>query len=177
MACAVVFYSFTGNNRIFAHHLGHRLSAPVIEVKPVSSRTGFSIFLDLLFGRRPKIQPLELDAATVDHILFVGPVWNRHAGHPLLSAAAALKTRIKSYSFATVCGGLRDGQENVIWRDLSAATGREPQHVWQLPLTDLKKAAPGRTRKDDVIEQLAPEHLIHFAPRIDAIVKALGARP
>ena len=176
MPCLVVYYSFSGNNRILGDHLAARLNAPAAIIEPASARTGFSIFLDLLFNRRPRVLPLQADPSAFDHILFVGPIWNLHIAHPMQSAMASLKGRVKACSFATLCGAVRPGQIEVITKDLTSAIGLAPANVWLLPLTELTKAVKGPVREEDMIERVTPEHLVHFKPQIDAIIAALGSR-
>ena len=156
MRILIIFYSFTGNNRLLARHLAERLGADVVEVEEPRRRTGFTILLDLAFGRLGQIVPLRVEPSDCDHLLFLSPLWNRHIATPMRAAMLQLAPHIGNYSFVTLCGGDRPLQSETVRREATSAVGRPPAHQRQVWVEKQ------RTVTEDDLDRLKPE--------IDAIV-------
>jgi hypothetical protein len=132
MRILIVFYSFTGNNRLLARRLSERLGADVIEVHELHPRTGFMILLDLAFQRSGRILPLGVDPEHFDHVLFLAPLWNRHIATPIRAAMRELAPQMGDYSFVSFCGGDRPQQSETVNREATLSVGRAPAHQKQI---------------------------------------------
>lgn len=151
MRILIIFYSFSGNNRLLARRLAARLDAEVVEVKEPRRRTSFTIMLDLAFARLGQIVPLRVEPADYDHILFLSPLWNRHIATPMRAAMRQLAPQIANYSFVTLCGGDRPLQSETVLHEATTAVGRPPAYQKQL-WVDKQRAVT-----EDDLDQLQPE--------------------
>jgi len=171
MRILILAYSFTGNNRLLAQTLVRRLDADLEEVKPLKHRRKASILFDLIFKRKPKVAPLRSDPGGYDHILLMAPIWDRHVGFPLISAlAAGLKGRVRSYSFLTLCGSVREGQSDVIRTELQDCLGLAPRRITELHVETL---VPEADRKNvSVVSgyRVSEQDLTAFEPAIAEVV-------
>ncbi len=133
MRTVILFYSYTGNNRLLAETLAARLGCPAIDVHEQRRRTPLRLLLDLAFRRFPKIAPLSLPAH--DHLLVITPLWNRWIAHPMRTALRALARGtdgIGHYAIVTFSGGERPGQVDFVDDQLLRLTGRSPDAHWAL---------------------------------------------
>lgn len=151
MRILIVFYSFTGNNRLLARRLSDRLGADVIEVHEPRPRTGFTIFLDLAFQRSGHIVPLAVDPERFDHLLFLAPLWNRHIATPIRAAMRQLAPQIGGYSFVSLCGGDRPHQSETVHREATSSVGRPPAHQKQIWVEKQRAVT------EDDLDRLKPE--------------------
>lgn len=132
MRILIVFYSYTGNNRLLARHLAARLGADMIEVQEPRRRTGFTILLDLAFGRAGRAVPVQANPQDYDQLLFLGPLWNRHIATPLRAAMRQLAPQTGNYAFVTLCGGARPQQAETANREATVAIGHPPTYQKQI---------------------------------------------
>ncbi len=174
MPILIVFYSLTGNNRLLAQHLSQILSADLEEVTETSARGKVSILLDLLFGRRSRIEALTLDPAAFAHVVFVAPVWDRHIATPMRAAMRLCAPGLTRYSLMSLCGQSRPGQADTLRREAEAETGAPPLQVVELWIAELlsagREASHGLAASNHRIE---PCDLEYFAAKIDDFVQAI----
>ncbi|MFZ5341464.1 MAG: hypothetical protein ACOZBL_02700 [Patescibacteria group bacterium] len=71
MKTLVISYSWTSNNDKLAINLASQLNAKHIRIKELKNRNYFTVALDLLFGRMPKIEPILEEINDEDFIIFV----------------------------------------------------------------------------------------------------------
>src|SRR5690606_34412863 len=101
----VVYYSHGGNNELLAYRLQKEFGCDIFEVEPAGKRTGFSIFLDIIMARTPRIKPCPLDLGAYDMFIFVAPIWSGKMAAPLRSFLVQHRDQIPSYAFISLCGG------------------------------------------------------------------------
>jgi len=134
MKTLVVYFSFSGNNKLLAQELKSILDCEIMQIHEPRKRTGFSIFLDVLFRRTPKIMTRHGRISQYDHVILVAPVWAGRIANPLKSFLKLAKPHLNDYSFITLCGaggnkGLRD--------ELRKLAGKEPVSFMELAVRDL----------------------------------------
>lgn len=147
MRVLVVFFSWSGNNRLLAGVLAARLAAASCEVVEAKRRSGFTIALDLLFHRKPAIRSIACSVAEQDHVVLVAPVWAVKIAHPMQTFLRQHGARLPAYSFISLCGNASEAQLSQIERQLTALTGKRPLQVLQLPLAEClpenRRKSPG----------------------------------
>lgn len=136
MKTLIVYFSFSGNNEMLALELGKMLNCDVVKIKEVKKRIGFSIFLDVLFNRTPRIKDHGKNIDEYDHIIFVAPIWASKIASPLKSFLLLEKNNIQRYSFISVCAGSRD-QKTKIESELLRLVGKRPVITTELWINDL----------------------------------------
>lgn len=176
MRLVIVVHSFTGNNRLLAREIAARTGAEVVEVETVGRRRAWSILLDLVLKRRPRVRPLAVDPAGFDRVLVIAPLWDRHVAFPMASALAALSGRMPGYDFVTLCGYAREGQAETVRRELTELAGRAPDRIDELHVGDLVPEAERRNVRKVSGRRVSRADLGAFAPRIAEIAARYGAR-
>jgi len=87
----VVFYSYEGNTRLIAHTIAQVLGADVLECKPVKdiSSKSFMKYMwggrQVIFKRKPALEPLEKSPHDYDTIIIGTPVWAYDMAPAILS--------------------------------------------------------------------------------------------
>jgi hypothetical protein len=165
----VLYYSRTGNNRLFATHIARRLNSEIEEVRRQSSLGLITFLLDMIRDRRPKILPLTHKIDDYDHVLLVAPIWDMNIAHPMKSALEVLRGHAVDYSFATLCGTDRQGQTEQIRAELLTMTGREPSHQAELHSDQLMPKGSHNVVRDVTQRRLTPGDLAFFSAQIDQI--------
>jgi hypothetical protein len=121
---------------MLALELGKMLNCDVLKIKEVKNRIGFSIFLDVLFNRTPRIQDHGRQINEYDHIILVAPIWASKIASPLKSFLLLEKNNIRRYSFISVCAGSRD-QKTKIESELLRLVGKRPVVTTELWINDI----------------------------------------
>jgi flavodoxin len=170
MKALIVYYSFTHNNEMLADELRSLISADVCKIEEVKKRTGFTILLDLLLRRTPKLKEFHLTQGLYDHCIFIAPIWAGQVASPMKSFLLQEKRNIGMYSFLTLCGGVQ-GQNQKISRQLSTLVGHDALHVIELTLTDL--ASEKEIPKLNSAYRLQPNDLLFFKDKLNQFVKKL----
>lgn len=81
MKSLVLYYSFEGNTENIAKAIATGIDADIEMVKPVKElkSKGFSKFIwggsQVVMGKKPKIQPINVNIETYDFILIGTPIW------------------------------------------------------------------------------------------------------
>ncbi|KAA5539962.1 flavodoxin family protein [Adhaeribacter rhizoryzae] len=130
----IVFYSFSGNNRLLAQHLQKMLDADLREIVEPSPRTGFRILLDVLFRRTPKIIAPVIDWQQYNHVFLIAPIWAGRIATPLKAFLRLSKQHLLHYSFISLCGS---GHNKKLRKELTQLTGMEPEFILELLVNDL----------------------------------------
>ncbi|MDF2803611.1 MAG: hypothetical protein K0S61_3514 [Anaerocolumna sp.] len=147
MNIAIVSYSYTENNNIFAECVSKNLSVKHIKIavqKPVTIKT---ITLDMIFARTPKVNPDPDILNQYDLILFFGPVWFGQVAFPLRSYLNYLKEHPKQYGFFSISGG-SDIENPKLSGELLKRTGLKPAILLDQHIKDLLPLNHSTTRKD-----------------------------
>ncbi len=132
MKILIVYYSFTENNKKLAYYLQDELECDIAEINTVKSRTGLSIFMDLIFNRQPEIKTVPFNLHDYDHILFISPIWAGKIAMPLASFLFNQRRDLSAFSFITVCGGGNEMQKEKVRDELLLLTGKQPCKVQEL---------------------------------------------
>ena len=143
----IVVYSLTGNNDTLAGYLKSRIACDLSRLQTIRKSNGFSIFLDVLFNRRPSLKAIEHDIRRYDHVIFMAPIWAGKIANPLNSFLLRNASGINNYSFVTVCGGGNSSQKDKVSMQLAAIVGRAPVNVlelWTKKVVDVRGAV-GKT--------------------------------
>ncbi len=136
MKHVVIYYSYTGNNRLLALELQRRLGCDCVEVFEAKPRSRMTILLDVLFDRKPGISWTPCELGNYDKALLVAPVWAGHIAAPLAAFVARHKNTLPPFAFLSLCSGV-PGQPARIHDELRELTGRAPDFVDQLDVNQL----------------------------------------
>ena len=136
MKTLIIYYSFSGNNEFLAQELQKRLDCDIQKIVELKKKTGFTILLDLIFKRNPKIKRSDFDLKQYDRFILAAPIWDGKIATPLRSFIEMEKDNFKEYSFITVCTG-PDGQDKKITDELLQLIQKRPKAVMQLKINDL----------------------------------------
>lgn len=174
MRFLVVYFSFSGNNRLLATLLARRLDCESCAVVDEGRRTTFTILLDMIFRRMPRLQALEKNLGNYEHIVFVAPVWNYRLANPMAALLQREREHIASYSFITLCGNARAGQRQSLEDQLIRLTGKQPRTVQELRVSALL-ADKGLDAKLVASYRVAGSDLVFFDRRIAEFVTQVRA--
>jgi hypothetical protein len=133
----IAYYSFTSNNAKLATHLQKQLKCDIVRIETVGRRTGFSILLDLVFKRKPRLRPLDLNVKDYDHIFVVAPIWGGRIAAPIKSFLMNEKQSIGRYSFISLCGGGNPKQAENVREEMTSSAQKPPSNVLELWINDL----------------------------------------
>lgn len=139
MKTLIAYYSFSHNNETLANYLADQVGCELLKIETVKSRNGFSIFLDLMFGRKPAIKPISKSLEDYDNIICIAPIWAGKIATPMVSFLRQEKSNIRSYSFVTLCGGIA-GQKEKIELELTNMMGTKPLALLELWVNKLLAA-------------------------------------
>jgi flavodoxin len=134
MKTLIVYYSFSGNNRVLARYLQTKLGADLQKIEELKSRTGFTILLDILFKRTPKIAGSHINWHHYDRIIFTAPIWAGKIASPMQAFLKLEKDNITQYSFISLCG---TGGNKKISSALTELVQHAPTAVLELRVNDL----------------------------------------
>ena len=152
-----------------AQTLRKLIKSDVYQVTEPGRRRYFSIILDMLFNRRPKINPLNIDFELYDHVLLLAPIWNMSIAHPMKSFIRKYKENLKSYSFATVCIG-REDQDAALNKQLIKLVGHAPHTIEEFKINDLVPVGHRDNPKYVSNYQLKSNELIVFENKIQRLL-------
>lgn len=105
MKLALLYYSFTGNNKLLAETLASHFQADLIQIHDTRTVTVKSIMMDLIFHRRARNEESPTLLKDYDAVIFCGPFWVGKIARPLLPFLTYLRRHPKPYIFVTVSGG------------------------------------------------------------------------
>jgi multimeric flavodoxin WrbA len=167
MKTLIVFYSFSRNNELLAKEIHARLGnkSDLFEIKTVRRTRGWSIFLDVMFQRTPKLKQLNHSVQQYDHYIFIAPIWAGKVASPLKSFLLSQKRFIKTYSFITICGGVK-GQKEKLQSELTNMMNHRPQQVRELWMSRLLEEK-GKDKRKVTGYRMAPQDLDFFREEVD----------
>jgi hypothetical protein len=134
MKTLIVFYSFSGNNKVLAGYLQKKSGADLQEIVELKHRTGFTILLDILFKRTPKIAPPNISWSQYDQVLFLAPIWAGRIASPLKAFLELAKDHLQQYSFISLCG--TDSNKKIA-AELTQLVQHPPTSVLELAVKNL----------------------------------------
>lgn len=146
MKTLIIHYSFTGNNAKLAKAISNKLNADCIELKEIRKRTIFSILLDVVFNRIPKIQNIDKHIVNYEHFIFVAPIWFGKIGTPLRGVFQKLANKDKSISLVTLSAGF-NGINSKSEKEIVRRIGIAPKAIVNPLLIELLPTKPKPTRK------------------------------
>jgi|GEM_PF-846317 len=173
MRTLVIYYSYSGNNRLLAEELARRSGDDLCAVTEAKRRTWLTMLADVMFAREPAILPLPYDPAAFDLQIMVAPVWGAQMAHPMKAAVRQARPALTRYAFITLCGYARPHQQANLEDELTALAGHAPEAVVQLPLCEL---FPEEQRNRAAIVssyRATPSDLDMFSTRIDAFLQRI----
>jgi hypothetical protein len=170
MKTLIVYYSYTGNNRLLSEHLARLLGSDICPVVELKKRNGFKILLDVFLKRTAKIKLLDLPIHPYEHVFFIAPLWASRIASPMRALLEREKNSIGSYSFISFCGYEIPGQKEKVTQELIHLTGKTPSQVLELKISDL--FPPDEKNKIRVISkyQAKPQDLAMYSEQIHQIV-------
>lgn len=115
----VLYYSFEGNTKMVAEIIADSLEADIKEIKPVKEieSKGFSKYLwggrQVLMGKKPEIEPLNLDFSIYDIILIGSPIWAGSYAPPIKTVLESdcIKAKKIGYFFCHQGGAGKSGEK------------------------------------------------------------------
>jgi hypothetical protein len=153
MKTIVISYSLTGNNDEVATSIAKEFTAEHIRISEPNTRTMFTIILDILFNRTPKVNPKVENVGDYDLVIFMGPVWMGHVATPLRAYFKHLKARPSQYAFVSISGGA-DGANPKLADELNKRLGKSPVALIDLHIADLLPPNSNSKRKDTMAYRL-----------------------
>lgn len=175
MKTLVIYFSYSGNNRLLAESLAKQMecdACPIIEKK---RRTMLTIILDMIFKRNPKIEPLAHTVSDYDHLILVAPIWDSKIANPMKSLLRREKESLPAYSFISLCGYERAGQKESILEQLSVLTGQAPKAVCELKICELFPPEQREQIKTISRFRVNSEDLVKFETPINEFLKLINA--
>jgi hypothetical protein len=152
MKAIIVYYSHSTNNEALTHELKLRLGCDLLKIEEETRRTGFTIFLDLVFRRDAKIKKPNVFLSDYTTVVFIAPIWDSKIATPLRTFIKMEREHIKNYAFITVCNG-REGQLEKITNQLTHLVLKKPLIVTELVVKSLN------TDEKKKIVDLTPYHV------------------
>ena len=132
----IISYSFSGNNALLAKNIAEKASADHTEIREFRKRNVFTIFLDTIFNRAPKIQPLHTAVTDYDHIIFVAPIWFGKIASPFRQVFRQHRDQLTRYSFVSISGGA-NGTRPHVEKELIHLLGKAPYSLFHFLISDL----------------------------------------
>lgn len=180
MKTVIVFFSFTSNNRRVAQYLAEQTNATLVEVHERNTRRKVSILLDMIFKRRPVINPISVPEDT-DHLIFVTPLWDANLAYPMQSALRQIRRQVQDLarrqmpmvSLVTLCGGERSGQAEKVQRQFEVLSGQVPTHYLEMHVSDVVEPGNKVTMKSSNYA-VSEGEFAHYAQHIDCWLASVG---
>ncbi len=166
MKTIIVYYSFSGNNQKLAYKLQEKLNCSIHKIYELNPRTKLTIFLDLLFLRKPQLTNYNKILKKYDQVIFVGPIWYGKIATPIKSFIEKEKEYINKYYFITICNG-ETNQKEKLTKELTKLANKEPVLVKELPLNKMTNKNKFKYRSSII----TIEELKEFEEEIDEFVK------
>lgn len=132
----IISYSFSGNNALLAKKLAEKACADYTEIRELKKRNVFTIILDTILNRTPKIQPLQTSFENYDHVIFVAPIWFGKIASPFRQVFRQCKDQFARYSFISVSGGA-NGIRPRVEKELKHLIGEAPLSLFHSLISDL----------------------------------------
>lgn len=108
MDILVLYYSYTGHTRKVAEALARQLGADLREIECPAYRRWYgplAMFLDILTGHRPHVQPLGSPGSYYGLVVVGGPVWAAQAAPPVMRALEECGRHFRRTGLFVTCRG------------------------------------------------------------------------
>lgn len=174
MNYVVIYYSFTGNNRLLALELQRRLGCDSVEVREAHHRSRMTILLDVLLDRKPRLEAGPVVLAHYDRAVLVAPVWAGRVATPLAAFVAQHRAELPDYAFLSLCSGV-PGQPARIADELERITGRAPLAVDQLDVNELLPPEHKNKVRYTSAWRAGAQDMMAYGDAIDRFLQALPA--
>lgn len=169
MKTTVISYSFTGNNDALAKSIATELGAEHIKVIESKRRTMFSILLDIIFNRTPRVNAIAQEVWNNDLVILMGPIWMGQPATPLREYFKHIKTGKCQYAYVTISGGA-DGDNPKTRDELIKRIGKVPVQIIDLSIAGLLPPEPKPTRNDTMAYRLTDKDVRNLT---DMAIKSL----
>ncbi len=146
MKTVVISYSRTGNNQILAKAIAAGLSAEHVTITMPGEKSFFSIGMDMLFNRTPKVNTTQENHVDFQNVVFVGPVWMGQIASPLRAPVRKHRNSLQQYAFVSISGGA-DGPNTKLTAELKKRIGKDPVSVVNFLIAEMLPADPKPTRE------------------------------
>jgi flavodoxin len=173
MKMLIAYYSFTHNNELLAKVLQKKLKCDLLKIEEVKKRNGFSIMLDLIFNRMPRLKPYPHNISSYDHCILIAPVWAGKFATPLKAFLNEERFSIKDYSFISVCGGGNPTQGEKISKSLIEILNHPPVKECELWINDLLPDEKKNTIKHVTGYRITESDLKQFEAKINDFLDGL----
>lgn len=172
----IVYFSFSGNNRLLAEYLSKELAADICPIIETKKRSEWTLLFDVMFKRSPKINDLEKPLKNYEHVIFLAPLWAGRIASPLKSLLLKEKESLKKYSFLSLCGGYehKDQMEKVT-QELTTLTGKSPAGVFEIDISDLFPKEKKKEIKTISAYHVKPEDLVLYQNQLKKITDFLSS--
>lgn len=146
MKTVVISYSRTGNNQTLAEAVAAELSADHVTITMPGEKSFFSIGMDMLLNRTPKVIAANEKPGDYENVVFVGPVWMGQIASPLRSSFKKHRNKLQQYAFVSISGGA-DGPNTKLTAELKKRFGKDPAAVVNFLIAEMLPADPKPTRE------------------------------
>ena len=123
----VVVFSLTGHTRRVGDEIAQRLGCTIVEITEPRPRRGSLAYLrsgfEALFGRLPRIKPIDQNLRDFSLLVIGTPVWVGHMSSPVRSFLSTHRGDIADLAAFCTMGG-RDPAKT--FTDVAAVAGRLP---------------------------------------------------
>lgn len=119
MKTAIIYYSMSGNTKMVAENIAGKISADLVEIKPMKDYPdkGARKFIwggmKAVMGEKPKLQPYDFDGS-YDRIVIATPVWASSFTPPIRSFISENREALKGKRFAVCVCFAGGGAEKAI---------------------------------------------------------------
>lgn len=169
MKTIIIYYSYSGNNKLLAEELQRRLNSDIQEVIEVKRRTPLTMILDVLFKKDIKVRRSKFLISYYDRVILIGPIWWGRIASPLREFIKRERRNINSYSFITVCGS---GNNRNVENELSKILQKKPITVCELLVKDLHPVNKNNKIRYTSSYQLQKQDFQEFELKIQSFLNA-----
>lgn len=165
----LLYYSNSGNNKKLARFISKRYNIEAVEVKEIrKKRNMFTIAMDTIFSRRPKIEPLTAEFSIYDRVYIIAPLWMGKIASPMLTALQTYGNKIQSYSYITLSGGPEESKEKTE-QTLNTLIKKENHSMLGFSIKELLPEEQQNDPKNLMQFTITDEHIQSFAPALDSL--------
>ena len=177
MHTLIVYFSYSGNNRMLAEYLGGRIGCEAIPIVEEKRRHSYTILLDMMLSRMPAIRPLAQHLASYDHVVLVAPIWGGKLAHPMHALIKQQRGMLNRYSFISLSGYAQQEQVDKVNEELIALAGHAPIAHVELNLGEL--FPPEKRKRVSTVSAYRARRrdLDAFLPQIDAFIAQVQEAP
>lgn len=173
MKTLVVNYSLTGNNKLLAEHICKKLQADNDDISVRRKMKMFSMILDSMLNRTPRIAPMKNNPSDYDIVVLIAPIWAGKIASPLRSYIKEFRSTIKNFAFISISGGAL-GKNEKVQKELLQLAGKRSVKIKQLYISDILPENEKNDRSKTSSYKLKQSDLdIKFKSDIDDFINSL----